>query len=63
MFMMMIATMLRGDPEKCDNYGNTGLHLSAAKVFLCQQNRNTKKMTLATSVYFFPRATSTVSLS
>ena len=31
MFMMMIATMLRGDPEKCDNYGNTGLHLSSAK--------------------------------
>ena len=24
--------MFRGDPEKCDNYGNTGLHLSAAKV-------------------------------
>ncbi len=23
--------LCRGDPEKCDNYGNTALHLAAAK--------------------------------
>ena len=28
----MMTWLFRGDPEKCDNYGNTGLHLSAAKV-------------------------------
>ena len=32
MIKMMMTWLFRGDPEKCDNYGNTGLHLSAAKV-------------------------------
>ena len=44
-----LSCILRGDPEKCDTFGNTGLHLASAKVILhikTIQNCNTEPQNL-----------------